>query len=273
MVDAVTIARAWIAIADTLRDDEQRGLFYSAVCHYAVDGRIPNLKGNLKIFFDLIRPDIDKSRARRLAQQKSLQIRWIKRSQNLQNGLQNDLQTDLQNGLQNDLQNSLENASGKIVRLKPAKNNLQTDSQTDLQSDLQNGMQNDSNPSSPASSPSLSPNNTPTQPGINAPAPDARKIEPSGKPEQLQPITFADRLPRHLRTPEVMAKWREWEDFRRRIKGKKISVMAAARQIAMLASYEPAQAIAIIEQSIANDYQGLFPLKGVKPRKTSDKPI
>lgn len=215
----------WIQFASRL-DPAKCGIFLLALCKYQTDSAEPDLDPELMTVFDLIRPELDRLTAKRKAQKASVNKRLAcKRS-----------------------------ANGLQTTCKTSANSLQTVCKQPAQTP----------PSSPASSPSLSPNNTPTQPGINAPAPDARKIDP---------ITFADRLPRHLRTPEVMAKWREWEDFRRRIKGKKISVMAAARQIAMLSNYEPAQAIAIIEQSIANDYQGLFPLKGVKPRNPSSKPI
>ena len=219
----------WIQFASRL-DPAKCGIFLLSLCKYQTDSIEPDLDPELKTVFDLIRPELDRLIAKRKAQKASVNKRLAcKRSAN---GLQTPCKTSCKTSA-NDLQT-------------PCKNPTPV------------------SPSSPASSPSLSPNNTPTQPGTNAPAPDARKIDP---------ITFADRLPRHLRTPEVMAKWREWEDFRRRIKGKKISVMAASRQIAMLASYEPDQAIAIIEQSITNDYQGLFPLKGVKPRTQSSKPI
>ena len=71
-------------------------------------------------------------------------------------------------------------------------------------------------------------------------------------------MTFAGLLPLHLQTPSFLAKWQEWERFRR-LKRKPISRMAAVRQIRMLSQFGPGPAAQAIDNSIQNDYQGLFP--------------
>jgi hypothetical protein len=60
----------------------------------------------------------------------------------------------------------------------------------------------------------------------------------------------------------VCEKWQEWEDYRRK-RGKSISEAAARKQMKMLAELTQEEAIAAIDQSIANDYQGLFPPRRV----------
>lgn len=76
--------------------------------------------------------------------------------------------------------------------------------------------------------------------------------------EKEKEVTFAGLLPLHLQTPSFLAKWQEWERFRR-LKRKPISRMAAVRQIKMLSELDPLMAAQAIDNSIQNDYQGLFP--------------
>lgn len=56
--------------------------------------------------------------------------------------------------------------------------------------------------------------------------------------------------------------WEEWCDWRRAEKRKKVTPRAAKMQRKMLSAYSPEVQRAIIEQSIMNDWQGLFPPKG-----------
>ena len=196
-VQTVTIFRSWVELAAILDTDEERGKFYHAVCEYSLYGKIPELDSKLNAFFTIMRPSIDKSNKRKIAQQKSLQMR-----------LQNKMQTNLQNDLQNDLQNTEE--------LQPP------------------------------------PKSTP-----------AKKKNPVK--------SFSAMLPDHLQCSDVDVKWKEWEDFRRK-KGKPISEAAARKQMKMLQDLSREEAIAAIDNSIANDYQGLFPPKKkaaaeVPPRK------
>jgi len=185
-VQSVTVFRNWVELAEELPNDEERGKFYHAICQYSLYGQEPELSGMMKHFFSLIKPIIDKSNKRKIAQQKSLQMR-----------LQNKMQTNLQNDLQNDLQNTEE--------LQPP------------------------------------PKSTP-----------AKKKNPVK--------SFSAMLPDHLQCSDVDVKWKEWEDFRRK-KGKPISEAAARKQMKMLQDLSREEAIAAIDNSIANDYQGLFPPK------------
>ena len=58
--------------------------------------------------------------------------------------------------------------------------------------------------------------------------------------------------------------WDEWLNYRVKTK-KKLSSYAKDYQLKMLAALTEAEAIATIERSIANDWQGLFPEKNSKP--------
>lgn len=136
---------------------------------------------------------------------------------------QKSLQMRLQNKLQNSLQTDLQNN-------RP--NETQTNSQTDLQ-----------NAHSRA-------HKTETE--------TVKKTVPKGTAKEK--VSFACMLPDHLQCSDVDVKWKEWEDFRRK-KGKPISEAAARKQMKMLQDLSREEAIAAIDNSIANDYQGLFPPK------------
>lgn len=65
-------------------------------------------------------------------------------------------------------------------------------------------------------------------------------------------------LPEELRTRDFIKAWFEWCDYRLANR-KKISRQACALQLKKLAKFGPQIAIAAIERSIENDWQGLFP--------------
>lgn len=90
-IEAVTIFRTWVDVADTLPSDEARGRLYHAICRYALYGEEPQLDGALNAYFTLMRPSIDKSTKRRAAVDKYQQ----KRQQNAQHANQ---QNNQQNG-------------------------------------------------------------------------------------------------------------------------------------------------------------------------------
>ena len=142
---------------------------------------------------------------------------------------ENELQNDLQNNSQNETENELQN-------------DLQTDVQNDLQTDL-----------------------------VSIRVRVREKELPIGNSKKKNPIklypTFIDLIPEKLCTDAFKAKWQEWEHYRRNRK-KPISEAAATRQLAMLVDLSESEAIAAIDQSIQNDYQGLFPPKGIFPDKT-----
>lgn len=106
-IETVTIFRTWVEIAAALPSNAERGKLYHAVCEYSLYGKEPQLTGILNTYFTLMRPSIDKSNKRKIAQQKSLQIR-------LQNGSQNTQRNNPQNAPdlipQNDLQSDIARA-------------------------------------------------------------------------------------------------------------------------------------------------------------------
>ena len=70
---------------------------------------------------------------------------------------------------------------------------------------------------------------------------------------------FEELMPEHLRGyAEFRVEWRAWLDYRRS-RRKPVSKEAAKRQLKLLGDYPPAAAISIIENSLTNDWQGLFP--------------
>ena len=148
MKQSVTIQEGWISIADSL-SDVHRGQFYHAICHYALDGVIPDLPELLAAIFDLIRPAIDLSVKRKAAQRKGARIRRKNAADlqnDLQNGSQTDLQTDLQNGLQNvktceTVSNISTQPTTEPTQITHENNGLQNELQTDLQNGLQNELQ------------------------------------------------------------------------------------------------------------------------------------
>lgn len=84
----------------------------------------------------------------------------------------------------------------------------------------------------------------------------------TAKPPRFDPLSLA--LPGNL-APE---KWAEWVDYRRKSR-KPLTKPSAEKQLAMLGASGMAAGL-IIEQSIRNSWQGLFPLKGAAPTQTQD---
>lgn len=231
-IQTATIFRTWVELAESLTDSD-RGKFYHAICRYALFGEEPELNGVMNAYFALIRPTIDKSNRRKIAQQLSRR----KREENSQKASQSNPQTDLQTAPQNNPQPGLQTAP-------------QSNPQPGLQTDLQ-------------TAPKSNPQNVPSR---------ARKTGTGTGTEKekvkKEMLSFSKMLPEKLQTPEFIKKWTEWEQYRRS-KRKPISPAAAALQIKLLSNYDEATAIQIIDFSIASDYQGLFPPKNrpVKPQK------
>ncbi len=65
-------------------------------------------------------------------------------------------------------------------------------------------------------------------------------------------------LPPCLDTPEFVAKWAEWADYRKK---RRLAKYATDRVLFMLARHGEAAAIKAIDHSIENNFQGLFPGK------------
>ena len=74
-------------------------------------------------------------------------------------------------------------------------------------------------------------------------------------------------LPENLDTPEFRQAWADWLAYRKERRLAAYKPIGLARQLNALAAFGPQSAIAAIEQSMAQNYQGLFP-KPVKGQRT-----
>lgn len=74
-------------------------------------------------------------------------------------------------------------------------------------------------------------------------------------------------LPSNLDTPEFRQAWELWLAYRKERRLAAYKPIGLTRQLNALAAFGPASAIAAIEQSIQQNYQGLFP-KPVKGQRT-----
>lgn len=79
--------------------------------------------------------------------------------------------------------------------------------------------------------------------------------QPSEPSKKFDPRLIA--LPAELDAPQFRTAWGEWVDFRGKLR-KPISEPAAKKQLSQLIRYGPDGAAESINQSIANDWQGLF---------------
>jgi len=67
-------------------------------------------------------------------------------------------------------------------------------------------------------------------------------------------------FPEKLNTPEFKVAWTDWLKYRTEIR-KKMTPLTVNKQLSKLAEYSVAEAIAAINKSIQNSWQGLFPEK------------
>lgn len=82
---------------------------------------------------------------------------------------------------------------------------------------------------------------------------------------------FDGMIPQDLaRSPEFVEEWHRWVQVRKD-RRKPITPHAAGEQLKFLAGQGPQEGIASIRQSIANDWQGLFALKGPGGRPPQSK--
>ena len=70
----ISIHSDWVSVADSLPSDSDRGIFYSAICHYVLTGLDPDLPPDIAPLFMLIRHTLTTSRSRR----KNAEDRWQK---------------------------------------------------------------------------------------------------------------------------------------------------------------------------------------------------
>jgi len=83
---------------------------------------------------------------------------------------------------------------------------------------------------------------------------------PRGKRVVVTPGMFDEMIPPALATTEFVETWHKWIEARKGQR-KPITELAAKEQLETLAGFGLADAIRSIKQSIANDWQGLFPPK------------
>ena len=254
MMNAVTVMREWVEITDML-SFEQKGRLFSAVFKYSLYEVEPKLEGRLKCFFLMMKPEIDKSNVRRKAQEKSRQKRH----------LQKDLQTDVQKGLQKDLQTDVQK---DLQNGEKAESEAKIEAETDKKRVCKSGVKAESEAKSEGGQSGnwFSP--------LSSFPPVPPSITPAHSSQSRARASFADRLPKGIRTDAVMAKWLEWEEYRR-MKRKPVTEKAAQMQMNVLAKLTPDEVIDAIDFSMANDYQALIPPKVRMPavKKKSDKPI
>lgn len=142
--------------------------------------------------------------------------------------------------------------------------------QNRLQNKLQSRLQNESQNNTPSHQHTENEQDKENEPE-NKEKKEKKPPEKKEKKERIQKSrvreSFANLLPDHLLCSDVAAKWKEWEEYRR-TKRKPISLSAARIQMQLLKEFERKEVIEIIDFSIANDYQGLFPPKH-RPIKTN----
>lgn len=115
-------------------------------------------------------------------------------------------------------------------------------------------------------------------PSVTKALPEKRREEKSNKhPPNSPPCKKNFRpedilLPEELATPDFRSAWVGWCEYRRRVRKKPVSEDGAKRQLKKLERVGVTQAIAAIEQSIENDWTGLFPEKVKSHDKRTGRP-
>jgi hypothetical protein len=84
---------------------------------------------------------------------------------------------------------------------------------------------------------------------------------------------FLEQIPEELKTPEFEAAWQEWKQHRKE-SGKKLTSLSVSKQMRKLSAWGVERAIAAINNSIENSYQGIFePSNNVQRNgKQTEKP-
>ena len=79
-------------------------------------------------------------------------------------------------------------------------------------------------------------------------------------------------LPKSLDTPEFIEAWTDWEEHRKQSK-KKLTPLATSKQLKMLSEIGSARAVAAINHSIANGYQGIYENRSGNSAGNYRKPV
>lgn len=97
---------------------------------------------------------------------------------------------------------------------------------------------------------------------IRAPKESESESESEYKKEKQKKKNFSfvgvGFFPEKFKTEKFIEAWQEWETFRRE-KRCTLTESTAKKQLSMLADFEENEAIAILDKSITNGWQGLFP--------------
>lgn len=112
----------------------------------------------------------------------------------------------------------------------------------------------------------LQPDPEPEREGEVMPATETPQAQPA-KPKRKRSTVYdptAINMPEELDDPEFRAAWVEWCEHRKE-KRKPLTERAAAKQIKECVSWGVEMSIAAIDNSIKNDWQGLFAPKGFTP--------
>ena len=220
----ISIHSDWVSVADSLPSDSDRGIFYSAICHYVLTGLDPDLPPNIAPLFMLIRHTLTTSRSRR----KNAEDRWQKNENILHtqsaNANENILHTQSANTNENILQEHKEQKKEE-KRKEPKEKNKKKEQENSI-----------------------------AQTRENKAAPGSKDWDDT----KTIPETFVAFIPMELSNdPEFRVTWLSWEKYRREIRHKLVKSTALA-QLNFLRKYKPETACSIINNSIRMGYQGLF---------------
>lgn len=259
----IVIKEEWVQLADMLGSDQERGLFYSAVCHYSQSGILPQFKGQLRLIFEIVQRSIDVSNVRR----RVAKIRWSGDLHNAKHNAKHDTKHNALHDTKHDtnlqkigvfgelLADSVPRNGGKLaISANPAPI---PPPEIDLINRSENSAMAQEQPSR------IERDKENKEKGYVVPPKEKEK-------QREKEDDFSALIPAILRTPEFIAIWGEWEQARRSNR-KKLSKLAATRQLRMLATYPVAEAIEMLDASIRNDWQGVFSLKNQPKPKSKQR--
>lgn len=230
----MTFYQEWLEMAQQLPAGK-RGAFLCSILEYGLSGKRPNLKGLSGVLFAVVENSINTNEIKR----KSYYHCKEKKS---------ELDSKSDSNLDSNLDSSL-------------------DSELDSESEKENEKEKVSSPSSPIFKNQKDKEQQSADAQTDAHALKATAKENLAVVKKNLSTDFESMMPEHLKLdPDFRAEWLEWLKSRKE-RRKPVSQLGAARQLKLLGDYSAADAIRIIETSITNDYQGLFPCKvgNIKP--------
>lgn len=227
MTSVVTLPAAFVKYAETLRSDAARGRFYHELCVYCLTGKEPDFTGALAVWFETVRS--------------SAQFYH-----------ENGTRFFAINGTKNERKRTPESEEKTQEQEIPA-------SKTQPAASLLSAETNETHDADAEGRAGAGGEET-YIPGISE-GEDMKKGKKESKEKKAEEVfPVSPLIPEHLRTRAFQAKWEEWELFRRR-KRKPVTLMAAKLQLKRLGAFTEEVARAMIDQSMDNDWQGIFPLQ------------